>query len=79
MSDLGRVLLPLAVGGLMAVHCSRATLKEFCSGQALAGIFGNYDREASPVGFWVVTLTNGAAALLGIILLIAGIVGLLAY
>jgi hypothetical protein len=79
MSDLAYALMFTAIGAFFLVHCSRATLKEFKSGRALAGEFGDYDRETSPVGFWVVVTANAAAALIGAGFLFAGIVGLLGY
>jgi hypothetical protein len=69
----------LVVGGFFAVHCSRATLKEYRSGRALAGKYGDYDRETSPVGFWVVIGMNAVAALLGVGFFVAGVAGLLGY
>ena len=73
MSDLGYALSLLVVGAVFAVHCSRATLKEYRNGRALAGIFGDYDRETSPIGFWIVIAANAEAALLGLAFLIGGL------
>ena len=79
MSDLAYIVLFLLSGGFFAVHCSRATVREWRAGQALGGKYGDYEREKEPVGFWMIMAGNALAALFGNFLLLFGIVGLLAY
>ena len=79
MSDLGYVLLFLSVGTFFAVHCSRATMREWKAGRALGGKWGDYDRETSPLGFWIVMSGNTLAATMGVLFLLIGFVYLLIY
>jgi hypothetical protein len=79
MSDLQLSLLLIATGAFFSIHCTRASLKELRSGQALGWPFGDYDRTDSPIGFWLIMSGNFAAVVMGMIFLIAGLLGLLTY
>jgi hypothetical protein len=79
VSDLGYIALFLCVGGFFAVHCSLATVREWKAGRALGGQWGDYDREASPAGFWLIMTGNALAAVMGAALLLIGLVYLSAY
>ena len=74
MSDLGYIILFLTLGAFLAVHCSRATVREWRAGQGLGGRWGAHDRETSPVGFWLVMAANAFAVMLGACFLIIGLV-----
>lgn len=79
MSDFQTAALLLGAGLFFSVHCFQASRKEFLADKAEGGLFGNYDRSLSPVGFWIIMAANLAAALMGLIFLGFGVVGMLVY
>jgi hypothetical protein len=75
---LWSALFVICVGVFFLVHCTIAGRRELRSGKALGGRFGNHDRAGSPVGFWLVIAGTFGAAVMGLLLMSAGFVGLLA-
>ena len=54
-------------------------MRERRKGRALGGKWGDYERETSPVGFWLIMTGNAVAALMGGAFLLFGVSYLLAY
>jgi hypothetical protein len=52
---------------------------EWRAGRALGGRWGDYERETSPVGFWLVMTGNALAAVMGCVLSVFGLLYLLVY
>ena len=74
-SDFAYILLFLAGGAFLAVHCARAAFREY---RAVVGLgrFGKYRRSDQPFRFWMTIAGNGLAALMGILFLVIGIAAL---
>lgn len=66
-------------GAFFAIHCTLATVREYRTGRALGGKYGDYDRKSSPARFWAITTGNAGAVLMGVGFIIVGILGMLGY
>jgi len=67
----------LVIGAVFALHCSRATIKEFRAGRALGGWrFGDWDRDKNTGAFWFLIVANALAALMGFAFVGLGILAL---
>ena len=78
MTDLGYIALLLSVGSFFAVHCSRATMREWGAGRALGGRWGDHERDTPSIAFWLIMTGNALAAIMGGVFLLLGLVYLLA-
>ncbi|MGN6121321.1 MAG: hypothetical protein ACTHOJ_00035 [Sphingomonas oligoaromativorans] len=64
-NEIASAVLMVAVGGGLAVHCSRAAIREVRAGEGRSR-FGAYRRDDDPLRFWGVVVGTALAALLGL-------------
>ena len=76
--DIWTGLFLVAIGGLLALHCSRATRRELRRGVARDDLGIAYSRDKHPLAFRIVIALNLAAVLLGLAFLCVGATFLLA-
>jgi hypothetical protein len=66
-------------GAFFVIHCTLASVREYRAGRVLGGKFGDFDRKASPAGFWAIMAGNLGAVLMGVGFIVVGILGMLGY
>ncbi|WP_019833676.1 hypothetical protein [Sphingomonas sp. PR090111-T3T-6A] len=64
-NEVASAVLLVAVGGGVAVHCSRTALRELRAGEGRRR-WGTYRRDDDPLRFWGVVVGTALAALLGL-------------
>jgi hypothetical protein len=71
--DASQAAVLIIFGGWLAVHCSRAALRECRSGMA-QGMGRPVSRKSRPVHFWTIILVDWLAAALGVATFASGLI-----